>query len=150
MLLSACFLLAGLGATSKTFAARIGSPHPLPSTSSALSSKNYVASHPGPARRLDEQGNQPPGHLIRAAAPAKHSSKPARGKWRLVLAWIARRRCIRRQTEHFLRPAKDSACLLRRRLRNIPSTEPQSVSCVSTQRNPECWRVEKDQQYENI
>ena len=101
MLLSACFLLAGLGATSKTFAARIGSPHPLPSTSSALSSKNYVASHPGPARRLDEQGNHPPGHLIRAAAPAKHSSKPARGKWRLVLAWIARRRCIRRQTEHF-------------------------------------------------
>ena len=61
VLLSACFLLAGLGATSKTFAARIGSPHPLPSTSSALSSKNDVASHPGPARRLDEQGSQPRG-----------------------------------------------------------------------------------------
>jgi hypothetical protein len=44
---------------------------------------------------------------------------------------------------------KDSACLFRSRLRNIPVTEPQSVSCVSTQRDPECWRV-KEQQYENI
>ena len=32
---------------------------------------------------------------------------------------------------------------------NISVTEPQSVSCVSIQRNPECWRV-KEQQYENI
>src|SRR5260370_39054487 len=59
VLLSACFLLAGLRAVSKTFAARIGSPHPLPNTSSALSSKNHFASHPGPERRLDAQGNQP-------------------------------------------------------------------------------------------
>ena len=34
-------------------------------------------------------------------------------------------------------------CLpLRRRVRNILSTEPQSVSCVSPQLNPECWRIE--------
>ena len=39
---------------------------------------------------------------------------------------------------------KDFACLFCRRLRNIPVTEPQSVSCVSTQRNPEGWRVEEN------
>jgi hypothetical protein len=45
---------------------------------------------------------------------------------------------------------KDSACLFRTRLRNIPGNETQSVSCDSTQGNPERWRVEKDQHYENI
>src|SRR6266700_1239070 len=61
LLLSSCVLLAGLGAISKTFAARIGSPHAIRSTSPALSPKNKVASIPGPARRLDEQGNRPQG-----------------------------------------------------------------------------------------
>src|SRR6266568_3576677 len=61
LLLSTCVLLAGLSAISKTFAARIGSPHAVRSTSAALSSKNEVASNPGPARRLDEQGNRPQG-----------------------------------------------------------------------------------------
>ena len=45
VLLSGCVLLAGLGAISKTFAARIASPHAVLSTSSALSSKNDVASN---------------------------------------------------------------------------------------------------------
>jgi hypothetical protein len=45
---------------------------------------------------------------------------------------------------------KDFACLFRSRLRNILATEPQSVSCDLTQGNPERWRVEKDQHYENI
>jgi len=58
LLLSGCVLLAGLGAMSKTFAARIGSPHAVPSTSLALSSKKDVASNLGPAHRLDEQGNR--------------------------------------------------------------------------------------------
>ena len=61
LLLSGCVLLASLGAMSKTFAARIGSPHAGPSASLALSSKNDVASSPGPAHRLDEQGNRPAG-----------------------------------------------------------------------------------------
>jgi photosystem II stability/assembly factor-like uncharacterized protein len=61
LLLSGCVLLAGLGAISKTFAARIGSPHTVRSTSAAMSSENDVASNPGPLRRLDEQGNQPRG-----------------------------------------------------------------------------------------
>ena len=58
VLLGGCVLLAGLSAISKTFAARIGSPHAVPSTSFALSSKDYVASLPGTAHRLDEQGNR--------------------------------------------------------------------------------------------
>src|SRR5882672_7710981 len=61
VLLCGCVLLAGLGAISKTFAARIGSPHTVPGTSAAMSSKNDVASNPGPARRIDEQGNRPRG-----------------------------------------------------------------------------------------
>jgi photosystem II stability/assembly factor-like uncharacterized protein len=61
LLLSGCVLLAALGAMSKTFAARIGSPHAVPSTSLALSSKNDGASNLGPAHRLDEQGNRPGG-----------------------------------------------------------------------------------------
>src|SRR6266850_1704972 len=61
VLLCGCVLLAGLGAISKTFAARIGSPHTVPGTSAAMSSKNDVASNPGPARRADEQGNRPGG-----------------------------------------------------------------------------------------
>src|SRR5215208_972815 len=61
VLITGCVLLAGLGATSKTFAARIGSPHAVPSTSLALSSKNDVASNLGPAHQFDEQGNRPRG-----------------------------------------------------------------------------------------
>jgi photosystem II stability/assembly factor-like uncharacterized protein len=61
VLITGCVLLAGLGAMSKTFAARIGSPHAVPRTSLALSSKNDVASHLGPAHRFDEQGNRPGG-----------------------------------------------------------------------------------------
>src|SRR6266850_4714776 len=61
LLLSGCVLLAGLGAMSKTFAARIGSPHAVPSTSLALSSKKDVAFNLGPAHRLDEQGNRASG-----------------------------------------------------------------------------------------
>ena len=45
---------------------------------------------------------------------------------------------------------KDFVCLLRSRLRSIRALEPQSVSCDSTQGNPGRWRVEEDQQYENI
>jgi len=61
MLLSGCVLLIGLGAISKTFAARTSSPKAVSSTSPALSSRNSVASNVGPARRLDERGNRPRG-----------------------------------------------------------------------------------------
>ena len=61
LLLSGCVVLAGLGAMSKTFAARIGSPQGMPINSAALSFKNDGASDPGPARRLDERGNRPLG-----------------------------------------------------------------------------------------
>ena len=61
VLLSGCVLLAGFGVISKTFAARIGSPHAVPNNSSVQSSKNDVASNPGPAHRADEQGNRPRG-----------------------------------------------------------------------------------------
>src|SRR4051794_28241252 len=58
MLLGGGVLLPGLTATSKTFAARIGSPQARPS-SHALSSKNYPVINSGAARRLDDQGNRP-------------------------------------------------------------------------------------------
>ena len=61
VLLSGCVLLAGFGAISKTFAVRISSPRAVPANSLALSSKYDVAFGPGPARRLDEQGNRPEG-----------------------------------------------------------------------------------------
>src|SRR5256714_10278857 len=61
VLLSGCVLLAGFGAISKTFAARISSPRAVPANSLALSSKYDVAFGPGPARRLDEQGNRSEG-----------------------------------------------------------------------------------------
>ncbi|PYY19077.1 MAG: hypothetical protein DMG62_25015 [Acidobacteria bacterium] len=61
VLLSGCVLLAGFGAISKTFAVRISSPRAVSANSSALSSKYDVAFGPGPARRLDEQGNRPEG-----------------------------------------------------------------------------------------
>ena len=61
ILVSGCALLAGFGAISKSFAARIGSPQAVPSTSPALCSKNNVASNAGLARRIDEQGNRLPG-----------------------------------------------------------------------------------------
>ena len=58
MLLSGGVLLIGFGGISKVFAARISSLQAGSSTA-ALSSRNDVASNPGPARRLDEQGNRP-------------------------------------------------------------------------------------------
>src|SRR4051794_3647928 len=61
VLLSGCVLLAGLGAISKAFAARIGSPQAVPANSSALSSKYDVAFGPGPAGRVHEEGNWPEG-----------------------------------------------------------------------------------------
>ena len=83
LLLSGCVLLAGLGAMSKTFAARIGSPHAGPSTSLALSSKNDVASNPGPAHRLDEQGNRPAGMSFLPLHPrSTRAIRPAgNGDW---------------------------------------------------------------------
>ena len=70
VLLSGCVLLVGLGAISKTFAARIGSPQP----ASAVSSKNDVASDPRPTRRLDEQGNRPQGMPFLPAPPRNTSA----------------------------------------------------------------------------
>src|SRR5438874_3877043 len=93
VLLSGCVLLAGFGAISKTFAVRISSPRAVPANSLALSSKYDVAFGPGPARRLDEQGNRPEGMSFLPLAPAKNSCNPAHWKWRLVLAWAARWRC---------------------------------------------------------
>ena len=83
LLLSGCVLLAGLGAMSKTFAARIGSPHAGPSASLALSSKNDVASSPGPAHRLDEQGNRPAGMSFLPLHPrSTRAIRPAgNGDW---------------------------------------------------------------------
>ena len=63
VLLSGCVLLACLGAISKTFAARIGSPNAESSTQ-ALSSENDPPSKSGPVRRLDEQGNRPSATLF--------------------------------------------------------------------------------------
>jgi len=83
VLLSGGVLLTSLGAISKTFAARINSPHAVTSTSSALSSKNNVASNPGPARRLDEQGNQPRGMSFLPSHPrSTRAFRPAgNGDW---------------------------------------------------------------------
>src|SRR4051812_18653432 len=60
VLVTGCVLLAGFGAISKTLAARIGSPTPVLSTSSPVSS-NKLASNPGTAHRLDQKGNRPEG-----------------------------------------------------------------------------------------
>src|SRR3989440_170145 len=83
VLLSTCVLLAGLGTISKTFAARIGSPQAVRSTSPALSSKNEAASNPGPARRLDEQGNRPQGMSFLPLPPRNtRALRPAgNGDW---------------------------------------------------------------------
>jgi hypothetical protein len=59
VLLSSCVLLAGLGVISKTFAARIGQPHVVPSNSSALPFDNDLTPTPVTTHRLDEQGNRP-------------------------------------------------------------------------------------------
>jgi hypothetical protein len=56
VLLTGCVLLIGLGAISRTLAARIGSLQAV-STASALS-YNYGASNSDPARRLNERGNR--------------------------------------------------------------------------------------------
>jgi photosystem II stability/assembly factor-like uncharacterized protein len=61
VLLSGGVLLIGFGGISKAFAARVGSPHAVTSTSPALSTKRDVASNPDPAHRLDEHGNRPRG-----------------------------------------------------------------------------------------
>ena len=58
VLLSGCALLGAVGALSKTFAARIGSPQAGTAISSAQSS------NPGAASRLDERGNRPAGMAI--------------------------------------------------------------------------------------
>lgn len=55
VLLSGGVLLIGFGGKSKVFAARVGSPHAMPST------KSDVALDPGWAHRLDHQGNRPGG-----------------------------------------------------------------------------------------
>src|SRR6478672_1108790 len=81
-LLSGCVLLAGLGAISKTFAARISSPQAESSTQ-ALSSENDRPSNSGPARRLDEQGNRPVATLFVPLNPRKpRPVRPAgNGAW---------------------------------------------------------------------
>ena len=63
VLLSGCVLLAGVGALSKTFAARIGSPQ-------AGIERLFSAVHPTLVRhsRLDEQGNRLSGYVILAAS----------------------------------------------------------------------------------
>ena len=61
VLLSGSILLIGFGGISKAFAARVSSPHAVPSTYPALSTKSDVASNPGPPNRLDERGNRPGG-----------------------------------------------------------------------------------------
>src|SRR5437763_571046 len=71
VLLSGCVLLAGFGAISKTFAVRISSPRAVPANSLALSSKYDVAFGPGPARRLDEQGNRPEGNSFLPLHPRR-------------------------------------------------------------------------------
>lgn len=83
VLLSGCVLLAGFGVISKTFAARIGSPHAVSSNSSVLSSKNDVASNPGPAHLLDEQGNRPQGisFLARPSRNARAIRPTGNGNW---------------------------------------------------------------------
>ena len=50
VLLSGSVLLIGFGGISKAFAARVGSPHAVPSTSATQSTKSDVASNPGSAR----------------------------------------------------------------------------------------------------
>ena len=83
VLLSGGVLLASLGAISKTFAARIISPHAAPSTSLAQSSKDDVASNLGPAHRLDEQGNRPRGMSFLPMPPRNtRAFRPAgNGDW---------------------------------------------------------------------
>src|SRR5438046_1543960 len=83
VLLSGCVLLAGFGAISKTFAVRISSPRAVSANSSALSSKYDVAFGPGPARRLDEQGNRPQGMSFLPLPPRNtHAIRPTgNGDW---------------------------------------------------------------------
>ena len=69
VLLSGCVLLAGFGAISKTFAARIASPAELSSNSSRFISKSDVGSNSDPARRFDIQGNRPLGMSFLPAHP---------------------------------------------------------------------------------
>jgi len=82
MLLSGCALLVALGAISKAFAARIGSPQAVPSRP-ALSFKNHVASNAGPERRLDDQGNRPVGvSFLPLRTRATRALRPAgNGNW---------------------------------------------------------------------
>jgi photosystem II stability/assembly factor-like uncharacterized protein len=83
VLLSGFVLLAGFGAISKTFAARIASPQTILSTSSLLSSKNGVASNTDPAHRFDEQGNRPGGMSFLPMRPRNtRAHRPAgNGDW---------------------------------------------------------------------
>jgi len=83
ILLSGCVLLAGLGAISKTFAARIGSAQTVPSISPAVSPKSDIASNVGPAARIDEQGNRLSGVSFMPRHPRNvRASRPAgNGNW---------------------------------------------------------------------
>jgi photosystem II stability/assembly factor-like uncharacterized protein len=83
MVLSGCVLLIGFGVTSKTSAARIGSPQAVPIASSALSSKKDVASNVGKANRLDKEGNRPRGTSRVSLHPrGTHAMHPAgSGNW---------------------------------------------------------------------
>ena len=80
LLLSGCVVLAGVGALSKTFAARIGSPQAGTGISSAQSS-NLDAS-----RRLDERGNRPAGmSFLPLHPPGSRAIRPAgTGNWSLL------------------------------------------------------------------
>ena len=80
VLLSGCVLLAGVGALSKTFAARIGSPQAGTGISSAQLS-NLDAS-----RRLDERGNRPAGmSFLPLHQPGSRAIRPAgTGNWSLL------------------------------------------------------------------
>ena len=80
VLLCGFVLLAGIGALSKTFAARIGSPQAGRDISSAQSSS------PGASRRLDERGNRPAGmSSLSLHPPGTRVVRPAgTGNWSLL------------------------------------------------------------------
>lgn len=83
VLLGGFIMVAGLGTTSKTFAARIVAPQALPGISSVQSSKDAVAPNAGPAQRLDQQGNRPGGISLLPPHPRNaRAIRPAgSGNW---------------------------------------------------------------------
>src|SRR5262245_48218187 len=86
VLLIGCVSLAGFGTISKTFAARVGSPQSILNTSSVVSSKTDVASNPGPAPRLDQQGNRSGGmSFLPLHQRSTHALRPTgSGNWFLL------------------------------------------------------------------